>query len=54
MAEHPRRRFGEPLPEPKLPWWWKLWFAFCALFGLTMAGLVVWLIVEGISWLRRN
>jgi hypothetical protein len=39
---------------PPTPFGWKVWFAFCALLGLAMTAVIVWLIVAAISWLGRH
>lgn len=39
---------------PRLSLGWKLWFAFCGLLGLGLTGLVVVLILAGISYLDRH
>jgi hypothetical protein len=43
------------VPEPEGPGiGFKIWFAFCALLGLGMTGVVVWLIIAAIHWLGRH
>jgi len=32
--------------EPKIPFWFKLWFGFCAVVGLATTGVVIWAIVK--------
>jgi hypothetical protein len=33
--------------------WWKLWFAFCAILGLGLLGLVVWAVIEIVDKVTR-
>lgn len=39
--------------EPTFPWWFKLWFAFCALVGLAFLGLIAWAIVAVVEKVTR-
>jgi hypothetical protein len=48
----PMRR--ERLEPPPLSLGWKIWFAFCALLGVGVLSLVVWLVLTVISYLRRH
>jgi hypothetical protein len=42
-------------PElPPTPLGWKLWFAFCAVVGVAVLGVLVWLVIAAISWLQRH
>lgn len=46
----PRRK-----PDPiKTPTWFKAWFAFCALVGAGVLGLLVWLAITAIDWMNRH
>lgn len=38
-------RTRRPSPEPT-PLWFKAWFAFCALLGVGLLGLIAWAIVR--------
>lgn len=39
-------RFSDRKPElPGMPWWFMLWFAFCALLGLGILGLIAWAVI---------
>lgn len=40
MDDRPTRK-----REPLMPWWFKAWFAFCALLGLGLLGLIAWAVV---------
>jgi hypothetical protein len=39
-------RRHDHIEHPKVPWGWRLWFAFCALVSLTVIGVVLWAIVK--------
>ncbi len=41
-------------PSPKAPLGFKVWFAFCAVLGLGVLGVVVWLAVAAIGYLNRH
>lgn len=34
------------LPDPPTPLWFKAWFAFCLLAGLSVLGFVAWAIIR--------
>lgn len=43
----PESRYRHPRkPEPFAPTWFKVWFAFCALIGLGLLGLIVWAVIK--------
>ncbi|GAB3817724.1 hypothetical protein [Micromonospora zhanjiangensis] len=46
----PTRRLGRTnrpeLELPPTPVWFKLWFAFCALLGLGLLGVIVWAVIK--------
>jgi hypothetical protein len=37
----------------KTPGWFKAWFAFCAFAAVAFLGVIVWAIVETVTWLTR-
>lgn len=42
------------VPESKVPLWFKLWFAFCALLGLGLIGVLVWALISMVNYLNRH
>lgn len=36
------------------PWWFKAWFVFCALFGLSFAAFMVWAIYSVVVWITNQ
>jgi len=30
--------------------WFKLWFAFCAVLGLTVLGVGIWAVISVVTW----
>jgi hypothetical protein len=38
---------------PKMPIGFKIWFAFCALLGLGLTGLIVWAVIALVTHFTR-
>lgn len=45
---------GLQVPDLKVPWWFKVWFALCAVVGLAALAGVGWLGFAVIQWLGRH
>lgn len=44
-----RREFDMPTP-----WWFKVWFAFCAALALSLTGFIVWAVYQLVVWVTAQ
>lgn len=44
-----RRQF-----DMSTPWWFKAWFAFCALLAVSFAAFIVWAIYSLVMWITAQ
>jgi hypothetical protein len=47
-------RYDEKPKLPPVPIGWKIWFAVVGLVTAGFAALAVWLVYEGVMYLRRH
>lgn len=38
-------RYFDRQGNPRIPWGWRIWAAFCLLLGLGFLGFIVWAVI---------